>query len=327
MNTDEKIISAFKTGQFPQAGKDLPKHIVTAISNVFVFADRAYKIYKGDNDFFNKNLNDLSAKDNRFSFTKKDFEWNNQLSPEVYLEIKGIYLKEDKVTFGNADAAADALVIIMKSIDMNDSLINRLMANTISMDDCYKIGFQFGEREGDLPEEQIARSVHDDFVSRYNDVVPWIASAEKHIGKDEIKLYVSHLQKSIEDTTEIFKSNADMSFCLDIHADNVVFSNGVFLPIDTFSPKADWRYGYKFLNIYRLATDIYVFLGKECFENTLQGYQDATHQVVPRKLDTFLILYSELISCPYQYMLAEKDPSRLPVAEKCRLFLKGLISG
>ena len=39
----------------------------------------------------------LFVKENRFSFTRKDFEWNNRLSPEIYTDIKGVILEDGEV--------------------------------------------------------------------------------------------------------------------------------------------------------------------------------------------------------------------------------------
>lgn len=325
MKNSQNIIEVFKSGRI-RGGVIRPKHIITAISNVFVFEDKAYKIYKGDNEFFNKNFNDLSLKDNRFNFTKDDFTWNNLLSPEVYLEIKGLYLDNNNVVFGEVTGTAYELVIIMKSLDMKESLINRLIENRISFDDCYKIGFQFGLRENELPKTKIEGSLYDNFISRCDDVVPWIKSAEKYIGKDNIDYYTSFLRSYVDNNKEILSIDSDLGSCQDIHADNAVYTNDTLFPIDTFSPKLEWRQGYKFLNIYRLATDIYVFLGKECFENVLRGYVDSAHVTLPRFSDKFLVLYCELISCPYQYMLAQNDSKRFATAEKCKAFLNELMS-
>jgi hypothetical protein len=105
-----------------------------------------------------------------------------------------------------------------------------------------------------------------------------------------------------------------------------VLTGKTFLPIDTYAPKEAWLHGYKFINIYRVATDIYAFLGKQYFEKVLKGYEKATHQTLPRNYDKFLIVYCELITWPYQYMLSEKEPWRLEVAKKYGTFLEKIFN-
>lgn len=323
--TNSKIIQSFLAGNIPGENSNKPRHVVTAISNVFVFDSKVYKIYKNDSDFFNKSFNDLSIKANRFSFTKKDFEWNKNLSPEIYTELVGVIEKDGAIQFIDPLDNADELVIVMNKVDTSNVLLEKLKANKISLDDCYQIGFQLGKRESTLPRPTIQRNLYEDFISRYEDTVAWAASVEKYIPKEESKKYFDLLLNFIETNKEYFiKSPHLIGPCLDIHADNLVFKDGVMLPMDTYAPKEDWLAGYMFLNIYRVATDIHVFLGKEYFTQTLKGYGDSTGTDLPRKFDKFLLLYCELISCPYMYMLSEKDPSRLPVAEKCHQFLSKL---
>src|ERR1035441_10967527 len=121
-DNNNKIIDFFKKGAIPNPDGTLPKHIITAISNIFVFKDKAYKIYKNDSDFFNKSFNDLSKKENRFLFTQKDFEWNNHLSPEVYTKLRGVILKDDAIVFTEPTDSSDELVIEMNKIDMSNQL-------------------------------------------------------------------------------------------------------------------------------------------------------------------------------------------------------------
>jgi aminoglycoside phosphotransferase family enzyme len=325
MITNEKIIEKFKNGNFAGAETSAPQHITTTISHVFVDKTKVWKVYKGDNFFFNENFNDLSKKESRFSFTRKDFIWNHRLSPEVYLELKGITLRDDKLIFGDANDSADDLVIVMNKIDMNNGLFNLLNENKLSLSDCFQIGKQLGERSKGLPQEEPVRDLYEDFVQRSNDLVSWLAGVEKYISKDEAQTYLNTFSQFVElNKIKFEKSTGLIGPCLDIHADNVVFTNGNLLPIDTYAPKEAWLYGYKFLNIYRVATDIYAFLGEEYFEQTLKGYEESTGDKLPREFDRSLVLYCELITCPYQYMLSEKDPSRLKVAEKYHIFLKRL---
>lgn len=317
MNITESFLSSAISGI--EAGR--PKHVVTAISNIFVFKNKAYKIYRSDSQFFNENFNDLSNKENRFNFTRKDFEWNNRLSPEIYIELKGISYSEELVSLVDPTDTADELVIVMNSIDMSDQVIRKLIDRKISIQDCYEIGNQFGERVISFPKPEINIGAYEDFLNRYADMVAWVKSV-KEVDQEEAGKYLSFVKNFIDSKKDELNTKEMMGLCFDVHADNAIYSNGKFLPIDTYAPKEAWLYGFKNINIYRVATDFYVFMGKEAFDEVIKGYEDSTSQKLPRNWDKFMVIYCELIMWPYQFMLAEKEPWRIDIAKKHQEFLR-----
>lgn len=317
------VIELFKVGKI-SGENNIPQHIATAISDVFIFDNNVYKIYKNDNVFFNEHFRDLSNKHIRFEFTRKDFDWNHTLSPEIYRELKGIVIKNDEVFFVDAYDDSEELVLVMNKINPKDLLLKRLLEQNISVEDCYQIGFQFGEREQKIQKNFQDINLYDDFIARYNDMIPWVLS---QIPEGKSRKYLDFFKNFIEGHRDEFRMSRNLvKICLDIHADNALYANGKLLPMDTYAPKEDWLHGYRFINIYRLAGDIYVFMGETFFEAVLKGYTDSTMQILPRNFDTFMLIYSELIVWPYQYMLAQTELWRLQVAEKHEAFLHKLIS-
>lgn len=310
------IIEIFKSGSATEFGGKTPKHIVTVVSNVFVFDKKAYKIYKDDSKFFNKNFHDLSDKIERFKFTRNDFDWNNRLSPEVYVELKGVVKSKDTISFTEPDDNADELVIVMNTIDTSNQLINRLVDNRITLSDCLEIGKQLAIRISNLPKLKAPSTAYEDFLERISDIKPWIGGASKYIPKDLALKYENYVIDFIKSHKDEFNSEKIMGTCIDIHADNAVYFDNKFLPIDIYAPKENWLHGYKFINLYRIATDILGFLGKDGFNNVIEGYERASGEKIPRQYDKFLIIYCELINWPYQYMLSEKEPWRQEVAMK-----------
>lgn len=318
-------IRMIKSGMFDIEKGEIPSHVVTAVSNVFVFNHVVYKIYKNDNDFFNKNFNDLSVKNVRFDFTRRDFDWNNKVSPEVYIDLRGLVVENGLVKLVDPSDSVDELVIVMNKVNMSDCLINRLVNNSISTDDVYEIGFQLGKRVSST-KKVFPDNLYNDFLSRYNDLVNW-TNGVKELPKEEVAQYVNFYKNYVDLHREEFETSINlMGLCMDLHADNIVYSNNTLLCMDTYSPKEAWLHGYKYLNIYRVATDIYAFLGKEAFEKVLLGYADATDEKLPRQHDKFLIMYCELIVWPYQYMLIDKDPWRKEVADKYHHFIKQIFN-
>ncbi|MEY2664693.1 MAG: hypothetical protein RIT04_501 [Candidatus Parcubacteria bacterium] len=302
-----------------------PHHITTTVSNIFVFEKKAYKIYRSDNTFFNTHFNNLSDKSRRFHFTRTDFKWNNHLSPEIYTELRGVTMKDGLLEFIEPTDSADELVIEMNRVDMSNQLMRRLTDRTISLEDCFEMGKQFGERLSHLPQVPIDKTAYADFKLRHTDMIPWVENIRKTSG-EQVDAYLEYMRAFIESHRAEFDTQESMGVCIDVHAENVIFSNGTFLLMDTYAPKEAWLLGYKFINIYRLATDIYVFLGKEYFEKVLAGYEQATGQKIPRQYDLFLIMYSVLVQWPYQTILAEKEPWRAGVVEKYRDFVESYFS-
>lgn len=309
------IVDAFLEGKIQNSNEERPEHISTVVSDVFLFKSKVYKIYKSNSDFFNKNFKDFSDKNNRFLFTIKDFEWNNSLTPEIYIKLHGVEIINDEIRFIPANDEALELVIEMNRFDSKHQLINLLNSNLINLEDCFKIGQQLGERSKHLPRIEHQKTAYEDFLSRYNDIIPWVNSVES-IPKEKIDRLLIFLKDYINEHRDELNSVDLMGTCIDLHIDNAVYDKGNFLPIDIFAPKEEWLHGYKFLNLYRIATDIYGFLGKKGFDQVLSGYEFSTKEKLPRDHDKFLITYCELINWPYQLMLSAKEPWRIEIAKK-----------
>jgi len=313
MKSHEHILNAFSEGSFSEADGMTPKCITTAISNLFVFDKTVYKIYRQDADFFNKSFYDLSDKIKRFQFTHSDFEWNRNLCKEVYTKIVGLSWLEDKIHFVTPDNNADELVIVMNRIDMTEGVFPRLLDKTLTADDCYEIGFQLGKQISLLPPiTDNGVDLYSDFIVRHKDVVEWLPIAKKYISKEEADSYCNFLRTFIDAHKNNLEHATGMfGIGIDMHSENAVFTaNRKLLTIDTYPPKEDWRRGYKHINIYRLATDIYALFGEEGFKSTLKGYTVATGEVLDAEYEGFLVMYSALVMVPYLYMLGEKDELR-----------------
>jgi hypothetical protein len=204
----------------------------------------------------------------------------------------------------------------MNTIDTANQLIHRLVNKSITLSDCYEIGKQLAVRVSKLPKLKAPSTVYEDFLLRYADIKPWIGGVEKYIPKELASKYQDYVKEFIESHKDELNSTDLMGTCVDIHADNAIYDNGEFLPIDVYAPKEQWLHGYQFINLYRVATDILGFLGKDGFNKVIEGYENASGEKVPREYDTFLIIYCELINWPYQYMLSEKEAWRLDVAKR-----------
>jgi len=320
----KNIINAFLNNEVKGYLGGKSNHIETVISNVFVGNDFVYKIYKDDSKFFNENFYDLSNKKNRVSFTTDDFNWNHALSPEVYLELKGVSIETGEVEIVDDIDSVQELVIIMKKLDMNQGIFMRLMRGDLKQNDFYQIGFQLAEREKRLtPNTTSQLNLYDDFNKRYPDVKNWIAEADKYIPLEEREVYLLFLRSFIDKYKEDLKTADEyIGIGMDFHSENGVYENGVLLPIDTYPPKAEWRAGHRHINVYRVATDAFALSGEESFRSVLRGYEESNKEKFDKTYERFFITYAAVIMVPYFYMLGEKDALRKKAAERYQTFLK-----
>lgn len=327
MSTQSKIIEAFSLGKFSKCDVEKPKHIITSISNVFVCGEKVYKIYKNDNEAFNRSFYDLSNKQKRFGFTRDDFSWNQSLNKEIYLELRGAVLKEGGVIFIDPTDNAEELCIVMKKVDMHNGLFVQLMDGRLTMGDFYKIGYQLAETISVLPEiPDRGLTLYEDFVVRIKDVDEWLGIFAAHISRDEAKKYIHFMNAFIEKhKSELEERRHPFGTNLDMHSENALYKNGKLLLIDTYPPKADWKRGYKYMDVYRFTTDIYALRGEREFREALKGYTDFSKEILESKYEELLVIYAATIMCPHLYMLGERDPLRAEAAKKYHDFLRGYL--
>jgi aminoglycoside phosphotransferase family enzyme len=318
--SQKPLIALFKAGNVP-GESGVPEHIETVISNVFLFPERVYKLYKDDNVFFNSNYNDLSQKSNRLEFSRADFDWNKQISPEIYLDLKGVRGGKDFVEF-ISEQNAEELICITKRMPHSSTLIDLLMKGEVSTNAWYEIGWQFAEREsrfnqeGATPDESALENMRD----RYDDIVEWIRDV-KEVPQNEKEVYMSQLKQLLQ---PVYEANTEqLSPCFDIHSLNAFYVAGMLLPFDTYSPKDSWRFGPRGLNIFRLATDIYALRGEEEFRAVLKGYCEFLGiEPFTDEMTNLLVLYASLIMLPYLYMLSATDNTKRRAATRYHDFLK-----
>jgi aminoglycoside phosphotransferase family enzyme len=319
--SQKPFLELMKAGQFP-GEITAPKHIETVISNVFVFEKNVYKLYKNDSDFFNSNFRDISTKEARFFFTRRDFEWNNALSPTIYTKTLGVAVKDGKIETCTPEEAED-LVIVMNRINTSDILYEILLKGEISEDAAFSLGKQYGENIKRI-QEPIKGNYHDEFLIRVKDLQEWIRSASDDISLEESLKYCDYMVSFTEKNRAFFEGplSAGMTKDGDVHSHNAVFSEGKLYLIDTFPPKEDWLRGHPHIALYRFATDLYAFTGRqEIFEAFMKGYVESG-QEVNRDMDPLYILYAAGIMVSYQYMLAKSDPHHRKGAERYHAFIR-----
>lgn len=319
------LIALLKRGQIV-GETTTPKHIETVISNVFIFDSTVYKLYKNDNEFFNKGFRDVSTKLERFDFTRRDFEWNHTLSPSIYLKLAGAIVVDDKITLPEPTDSAEELLIVMNRVDTSNILFEKLLRGEVDRGISYSIGEQLGQT---LKKVRVNRptgyNYFDIFEKRISDLRQWITPVAEHISLEESGSYCDYLDSFRVENREWFESDLSNELAAngDVHSHNAVFLDGNFYLMDTFSPKEEWSIEHHSTAIYRIGVDIWALSGdQELFENLLHGYEESSRMKIDRRLDELYIPYALAIMVSYLYMLGRTDPGKKPAARKFHQFLR-----
>ncbi|MDB5259964.1 MAG: hypothetical protein JWN37_195 [Candidatus Nomurabacteria bacterium] len=328
MNYSQKpLIDLMKEGKFP--GEIIkPKHIETVISNVFIFDTKVYKIYKNDNEFFNREFRDVSGKEARFSFTKRDFEWNHSLSPSIYTDIVGVRVRDGIIEVISPDEKAEDLVIVMNRANTNDVLFEKLISNQISKEDSYVIGKELARSLKTVQKKIFNQNYFDLYKGRVDDLRSWIKLVPEYISEEESGAYCDFLERSMEKNRELFENELSNELVADgdFHSHNAIYSGGEFLLMDTFPPKEEWGIGHHHIPVYRIGTDIWALSGKKDFFNEfIRGYEEISGKKIEKRLEDLYVVYASGIAVSYLYMLQKTDKEKKPFAERFHKFLRDFV--
>ena len=314
------LLDACKTGNV-SGEHTTPVHIETVISNVFVFPERTYKIYKNDNAFFNNGFRDISTKSERFAFTREDFTWNHNLSSGIYIELRGVCVKNGSVHNASDVTVAHELVIVSRTFSQASILLNIFDQAKLPTVDTHELGVSFGNFIQTLPDIVKHADGHIIFNEHINAVARWISEESAHFEKNEIEKNFTQLRAHISNNLVLQDSTRVVVSGMDVHSGNVVYENGQFSFFDTYPPVDIWFQNCQFVDFYRLGTDIRVFLGEPAFIDYKKGFESSTHTKIPPEVDYALTLIAALNMVSYLYNLGEPYINR---AKKYHEFIKNM---
>lgn len=324
MSHPQKPLIDLMTGGFPEEhGK--PSRIETVISNVFLFETTVYKVYKSYNNFFNKEFSDLSEKQPRFDFTKRDFEWNQLLSPLVYKMIIGVRVNGGSIEVVEEDEAEE-LVIVMNRVNAEDFLFEKLTKGLITKEDAFSMGKQLADalkRVRTSPAPQL--NYYEAFAQRIKDARNWLKLTPEFLSDEEADAWCDFLEKFRNTNKELFENqlSAEIAANGDMHSHNAVYANGVMSLMDTYPPKKEWTTDHQSMCLYRLGTDIWFLTGdKSLFEAFITGYEEGIGMKIRGFLDPAFVVYAATIMVSYLYALQKSDPEKKVIAERFHAFLR-----
>lgn len=321
MYTQRPILDLLALGKLGDETASLQKHIETVMSNVFVFPERTYKLYKNDNAFINKNFRDISGKNERLDFTRRDFLWNQELNSDIYVGLKAVAVIDGQLCVVD-DAQTQEYIIVMNTFPEESVLINVLgFQKTPAEFDAFRAGARLAVLREKLPTLPFDHLNSDTVLQELcEDIYNWSLAQKDKYQDGELERYCDFLKRSSARNTvrEYFRKHLSVS--MDIHMGNALFYQEQLMLIDTFSPKESWFIKFECCDVYRLGTDIRVFMGEEAWELFENGYySSSSEERCPRDVTVFSTIYASLIMVSYLYSLGGKHSVQ---AEKYLDFLR-----
>lgn len=318
------LLELLQQGKVP-GEQGIPTHVETVISNIFLFNERVYKVYKQNNESFNKNFVDISRTPERMVFSREDFEWNAQLAKEVYIFLRPVKVEDGTLVFLDSFEEAEEFLLVTKRLPSEACVFEHLLKNDLTSADYYEMGKQFALREQYFAEHEDAGKISllENMQGRCVDIDEWLKDVEEYFPASEREMYIAQLGSSIN---EIYGHDTrKTSTCIDFHSLNAFYIERTLYPFDCFSIKYEWRFGPALLNIYRFATDVLALVGEKEFRAVIEGYHETCGTApVSEEVEKHLVFYSALIMVPYLYMLGKNDSEKYDAAITYHRFLKSI---
>jgi aminoglycoside phosphotransferase family enzyme len=291
----------------------IPAHVETQISHLFIFPSTVYKFSKRNNTFFNEHFRDLSSREERLNFYKADFFENHYFSPNVYLELCGVYSEanESVLRLGVEQNTEDA-VIRMKRINLDCNLSNLLHKKSLSEDEFRTMGYQQTKAVALYPHQpKSSENYFEIFKRRLEDLKQWMLSAENYFSGEEIDRIIEVLNSYVDKRKVAFENirESDYVVSLDNHSDNVFYENGNMFFLDIYPPKEDWMVVTPWTNIYRPATDIFILMGEKYARAFLAGYKDY-YGNFDESYENLYFVYSAAIQGVSLHNLSKESPTK-----------------
>lgn len=291
-------------------------HIIeTVLSKLFVRGDEVHKAYKHRIALFG----DLTKRDVRKKFISDDFAWNNVMSPEIYLELRHVAVRDGAYAHVDPESAEDHY-IVMRRIDPKKGLVLMLESGEIKPDDLARYVASITDRLRILEkmyasqlQEYIDRGtahVKDEIVNTCN----WAYTADPFLLPDDVDRAKTLFLKTFESETYL-KDGARSSVVIDTNPDNIFFIDGSVSFLDVMPPRDSWRIHDPYFIICRTSADVSIH--DPALAEALH-HEYAKREVLPSKaVRTAYEIAGALIQVPYRKLVGQTV-----AAEKYGAFVK-----
>ncbi|HEC32997.1 MAG TPA: hypothetical protein ENI63_01925 [Candidatus Kaiserbacteria bacterium] len=306
----QTIHKLFSTGKIPGLyGDEIPEHIETMISDVYLFKKTVYKLYKWNSKKFNSTYLDISNPTIRTKFYTDDFKWNHYFNKHIYIDLLGVNVSRDSLSFNTDITKSHDAVIKMNRIDEENNVTNLLKRNALSIKELECIGAETTKTIAEFPNPQRTQNNWYTYITkRLKDTQIFLNLAKPSLNQNDIDTYMQKLnayvarnQKQLKAITPKF-----LSISIDNHSDNVFYQNGKTTFIDIFLPVPDWQLADPFFNICRLSADVWAYTDKAHADGLVGGFQKYyTSYQIDNTLKLFYQLYSACIMVAYKFLISD----------------------
>ena len=300
---------AFENNEILGIEATYDKKIDTALSRVFLYPTKVYKIYRHEVGFVG-DFNDLAF---RKSFYAEDFFWNQHMSPTIYLALRGFQKNSDgKWEMCEMDKAEE-FAIEMNRVDTQNTLHNYLLEGKVTekiernlADTIMKGLAKLTEKKRDsIPAFQ--REWKDLFTLRLKDIRDFGYMAESSgLSKERTDMLVDTLTKLLDDPYISEYNTSKYIVAIDNHADHILVAESGIEFMDVYQFKDYWLAVDPLIVIARPAMDIFALGGEEMGKIFLE--QASKYYPLPdKKIVTQYLIYSACITGVYYVIIGEKE--------------------
>ena len=304
------LSTAITTGHL--AGFETPpdKHIETFMSDVYLYPERVIKVFKHQHEEL---FGDLTNTDFRRQFFTNDFSWNQQVSPEIHLELQGVKINENKTGYlPCSDEEAEDFYITMQRVNDADTLRERLQTGTVSEIQIRQLTIRMINELDVLTEQHLAE--YEDlrtrgWISLFEERLEDLRVFQDHIGDPQLTERHKKESAVLRDfftTHPYFSDQPEWLLTIDNHCGNIVFVDESPQFIDIYLPKPAWRLVDAANTIGRLAACVRVLGGNELADAMYDEYAKQK-TLAPRAVYAFYENYNAQIKAYYYTLLGEPE--------------------
>ncbi len=243
------------------------KVIESSLAKLFFIEGKVYKVYKYEDNFAGK----FSEFEYRRELYTNEFEWNSITSPDVYLSLKAVIIKNGQWIEVTPDQASD-FYIIMNELSMDNNMIELLAKGELQDDKIKNIATYVENVISDLSQKNkqlldsytldAKKNLENVLITSFSD---WAKTFSSDNIDGELIVKVMKKLKVFFDSSSYFQKydKGRLSVGLDNHAGNLFLLNGNPQYIDIYPPVKEYRITDKLLVVSVMASSISVFLGKD----------------------------------------------------------------
>lgn len=282
-------------------------HVIeTVLSRVCIRDDKVYKAYKHrEADFA-----DLTHQETRREYVREDFEWNQCMSPEVYLALHHV-ARDGEMYRHVGEGEAEDWYQEMKRVDTSYDLPRMLVSGRMTTQDVTLYVETLLTRLRELSrarrtklEHIFARGnghVHNEMLG----TLAWASTVRTHL-PSELMSRTERALREVIARSSYFRNPIALSVVIDVNSENILFLPEGVSFMDVMPPKDEWRVHDPLFLLARTSADMHAY-GRGEYSSVLYETYARMHGEVPKEVALAYEIVALLIQVPYRVMVGDED--------------------